>query len=472
MTSAPKIDAPRSRIKELRHVRAAELLENPKNWRRHPQFQVDALRGALDRIGYADALIAREVDGKLMLLDGHLRAATTPDAVVPVLVVDLDDAEADFLLATLDPLAALARTDGELLKQLTDSIELENAALERMLNASLKEAGVSFASDAAPSEPLFTEDEIIDAAFKHFRATGFPYRRVSLHRAMLELNELATLQGEQLLRSTLAYQVADTYHPHRFAAHAINMRSPLDSFNDDKQLRRALRLTLNYNESIPDGFFGALNLVSGTQAASNFRPGFAAALYKTFCKDDAVVLDTSTGYGGRMLGFAVACRSGRYIGIDPCAATHAANDQLARDLFFDDRVELIFSAAEDVEHDLVRERCDFAFTSPPYFLKEVYSDEPTQSSVRYTDADAWRAGFLEPTLRLQFAALKPQARAILNVADVKIDSTTYPLVEWTREAAEKAGFTYERVEHYTMHHRFGNGPDEFAVEPVLVFRKQ
>jgi len=36
---------------------------------------------------------------------------TTPDALVPVLVVDLDDKEADKGLATFDPLAAMAEPD-------------------------------------------------------------------------------------------------------------------------------------------------------------------------------------------------------------------------------------------------------------------------------------------------------------------------------------------------------------------------
>ena len=39
----------RNRIKELRYVRAGDLIPNPKNWRRHPKAQRDALRaiGAL-----------------------------------------------------------------------------------------------------------------------------------------------------------------------------------------------------------------------------------------------------------------------------------------------------------------------------------------------------------------------------------------------------------------------------------------
>jgi hypothetical protein len=104
----------RDRIKELRRVKAKELRANPKNWRRHPKIQVDALQALLSEIGYADALIARELpDGKLLLIDGHLRADITPDNEVPVLVLDVTEEEADKLLATLDPLSAMAETDAE-----------------------------------------------------------------------------------------------------------------------------------------------------------------------------------------------------------------------------------------------------------------------------------------------------------------------------------------------------------------------
>src|SRR5687767_5327024 len=95
----------RDRVKELRRVRASELRPSPKDWRSQPVGQRDALRGVLAEIGYADALLARELpDGTLELVDGHLRAETTPDALVPVLILDVDEAEAAKLLATLDPL--------------------------------------------------------------------------------------------------------------------------------------------------------------------------------------------------------------------------------------------------------------------------------------------------------------------------------------------------------------------------------
>ena len=48
----------------------------------------------------------------LMLIDGHLLAETTPDMEIPVLVLDVDEkAEARKLLATYDPLGAMAGAD-------------------------------------------------------------------------------------------------------------------------------------------------------------------------------------------------------------------------------------------------------------------------------------------------------------------------------------------------------------------------
>ena len=123
----------RDRIKELRRVPASELLPNPKNWRVHPTAQQDALRGVLAEVGYADALIARETPEGLMLVDGHLRAETTPDADVPVLVLDIDEAEADLMLATLDPLAAMAGRDEERLTELLTTVSSENDTVNALL---------------------------------------------------------------------------------------------------------------------------------------------------------------------------------------------------------------------------------------------------------------------------------------------------------------------------------------------------
>jgi hypothetical protein len=125
----------RDRIKDFRRIRAADLRPHPRNWRTHPEAQRDAVRGVLAEIGYADALVARELpDGSLQLVDGHLRAELSPDAMVPVLVLDVTDEEAVKLLATLDPLAAMAGADAQLLAGLVADIETQNESLRAMLD--------------------------------------------------------------------------------------------------------------------------------------------------------------------------------------------------------------------------------------------------------------------------------------------------------------------------------------------------
>jgi hypothetical protein len=124
----------RNRIKELRQVRAGDLRPNPKNWRTHPIEQQNALRGLLAEIGFADALLARELDdGSLELIDGHLRAETTPHETVPVLVLDVNEQEADQLLATLDPLAGMATANKNTLNELLGNVEFKSDAVTAML---------------------------------------------------------------------------------------------------------------------------------------------------------------------------------------------------------------------------------------------------------------------------------------------------------------------------------------------------
>ena len=125
----------RDRVIELRRVRAKDLVPNPKNWRRHPKAQANALRALLGEIGNSDALLVRELpDGRLQLIDGHLRAETMLDEEVPVLVLDLNETEADKLLLTLDPLANMASADGERLDALLDSVRTDDPAIQALLD--------------------------------------------------------------------------------------------------------------------------------------------------------------------------------------------------------------------------------------------------------------------------------------------------------------------------------------------------
>jgi hypothetical protein len=351
-------------------------------------------------------------------------------------------------------------------------------------------------------QPVFDDDEVIDAAMSYYRGRGFPYRALPIHVSMQQINQLAQTDDKNLLGTVVGYQVADTYHPHRFHSSAAGAKSPLESFNIDKQLRRAIQKTLQHG-AVGEEFLGMMAIVAGTQACSNFRPGFALSYYRRFCRRGGeVVLDTSTGYGGRLVGYLASNTRGTYIGIDPNVPTHNGNICLMSELGLPKgyRALLINLPAEEVPVDTIdwdrsewiapeshvrmpgglptiahiREACDFAFTSPPYFAKEHYSDDETQSWKRYGhDPDEWRRSFLEPMMRLQFAALKPGAYSCVNVADVKVGKFQVPLSDWTKEAGIAAGLVHLGVENYRLTRRMGAGASNgiVAYEPVHVFQK-
>lgn len=124
----------KDRIKRFDRVYAKDLIPNAKNWRTHSTAQADALKGVLAEVGWADALLVRETSEGLQLIDGHLRSTVAPDQLVPILVLDVTDDEADKLLVTLDPLAAMAETNKEALADLLDNIQTDSDALDKMFS--------------------------------------------------------------------------------------------------------------------------------------------------------------------------------------------------------------------------------------------------------------------------------------------------------------------------------------------------
>jgi hypothetical protein len=145
----------RDRITAFRRIPARELRPNPYNWRTHSRQQQLALEAVLAEIGYAGALLARELpDGALELIDGHLRAETTPDQLVPVLILDVNEDEAQQLLAFWDPLSALAGKDEERAQALAEQIQTTSPALQGLLD---QLRGGPLAESAAPTVPVEME---------------------------------------------------------------------------------------------------------------------------------------------------------------------------------------------------------------------------------------------------------------------------------------------------------------------------
>jgi ParB-like chromosome segregation protein Spo0J len=143
----------RNRIKGHIQIRAADLVPHELNPRVHSQDQRDALAAIYKEVGIARSLLGYELpDGRIKLIDGHLRQAEhQPDDLVDVEVLDVTDAEARKLLLTIDPLASLASYSDAQLLSLRDLTIADDQTLNALW-ASLHQAD-------PPKLPSATDDK-------------------------------------------------------------------------------------------------------------------------------------------------------------------------------------------------------------------------------------------------------------------------------------------------------------------------
>jgi hypothetical protein len=410
------------------------------------------------------------------VVDGHLRLKAAEKLGIDDLPVILCDEWTEAQVKAFRLLAnrsvSWAEWDDDLLR--LEMEDLKSLDFDLLMTGFDEKEIVSLTMDI-PEEDLnrfsvFPAEVIIERAFEYYRRVGMPWPKLPIHACMEEINALAVTDSGTLLSTQRAVNVANTYHIHRADCHIRKMLSLRQSFDSDKHLRRVLRLSCEYgNGTIGDGdSLPSMNVVAGTQACSNFRPGFTLYILRKYCPEGGVFLDTSTGYGGRLVGF-MASKCHRYIGIDPFRKTHDANVRMTDDLGFSDRVDLINQPAEDVLS--IPHPVDIAFTSPPYFSKEHYCDEETQSWIRYRSFEDWRDGFLIPMIRFQYRSLTTNSFSVINIADVTIENKKIELVNATIDAAKQIGFEHVTTLNYPLHRRFGTEDDTVALEPVLVFKK-
>jgi len=329
----------------------------------------------------------------------------------------------------------------------------------------------------------FTDTDEIEAAFKYYRKNGFPYPQLSkfekihifraLQKSINRINkhDEALLGGSKILtREGIGdVSLANFFHPHIWSSHAVGMRSPVESFGIDKSLRKVFAMCLQYDGIIEkENFLKFLKFVNGTQVCSNFRPAAAKAIYDYFkCNN---TLDMSTGYGGRLLGFLASKAKGTYIGVDPSEKTYQGNQCLAKSFKSSDRVKLICKPFEEVDITELGSP-DLAFTSPPYFVKEIYDENAaTQSRERYSCYKSWRKHFLFIMLEKTYIVLPKNGILALNIANIRIKNEVFPLVADTEKFAKRLGFRLIDTFYFQIS-GFGAGVMGPKWEPILVFRK-
>ena len=245
--------------------------------------------------------------------------------------------------------------------------------------------------------------------------------------------------------------------------------SPRDFFKDDKRLLGYCKTVLKYCTS-PLEMFKMMSF-RGSSRCYNFRPATAKALYELYGKDNCKVLDTSSGFGGRLLGFFTAKNTTEYVGIDPNTADSCNKFIKFMQMRFGINkkayVNKIGSEDFTVENYPQYENYfDISFTSPPYFNIERYSDDITQSHVKFNTYDLWVDGFYRNTIYNSCNSLKLDGVFAVNISWVD------NIKDYTEEFLNDCGFYIIKEDKYLLriHPRESSyGSDKMSkYEPIWV----
>lgn len=317
-------------------------------------------------------------------------------------------------------------------------------------------------------------DYALDVIFRYHRRNGFPHYTAHNHKkqrdfkSLQNFDETTIFKDGKLDQTMHGLSLAWSYFPHWVDVKCGNqIESPIERWNDDVVLKTVIRKTWDWQLKHGNGTF-TLNrlrqnfkIYGASQTVSNFRPTVAKYIYNRY-GNKGTVWDMSMGWGGRLLGFFSSdCTT--YIGTDPSSKTFDGIMKMTLELGHLDgkNVQPYMSGSE--EFRALKGEVDLCFTSPPYFDTEKYSDEPTQSYIKYPSEKEWIDGFLTKTIQNCDYSLKDGGYMILNIANTPKHKT---IESETIRIAEENGFKHVDTLYLILSSVSGKGE---KLEPIFIF---
>jgi hypothetical protein len=277
-------------------------------------------------------------------------------------------------------------------------------------------------------------DRVVDIlAMTEMPIRSFSYDEIRSDAERLRRVTTCLTDGEFRNVSWAGSRLCEHFFPHRWDARYRENLSARQAWYSREHLRKAVRFQLAVGDPItPVRVFRAVQAI--VRGPTNFRPALAKAIVEAFCPPGGTVLDPCAGYGGRCAGTLAAGRA--YFGVDPhpdAGKAHRGLHEILGGSFTFLNVPFEDASLDGVQADLV-------FTSPPYFSVERYSDDTTQSWVRYPTWDEWVRGFLHPVVLGAYGCLKPGGMMCVNAKAVRYGRKVYPIGDVFVDFATRTGF--------------------------------
>jgi len=321
-----------------------------------------------------------------------------------------------------------------------------------------------------PERDSAAEEALVTRTFNYYRKAGFPYPKCNDRRLAAVLPNLcrsaSSIDGLFIKSNPVGNSEATAFHPEIYNVRCRDRKTPLEIFDDDAQFKRCIRSRIRRGDNVrPHGIRRHILTAPGCQSASNFRPTAAKSIIEYLGAKH--VFDPCMGWGGRMLGALSAKAS--YVGVDPNTSAILGNKSLLHSLRRVNQsllspVTLIWGCMEDVIGQ-GRFAPDLVFTSPPYFDIEHYSNELTQSYLKYPTSEMWNECFLRHLIEGAYRDLVSGGHLALNV--------NYNMLPEVFEYAARCGFFLVETLTLLMGYRpTKSNNKKNRREPIVIFRKE
>lgn len=314
---------------------------------------------------------------------------------------------------------------------------------------------------------LSTEEreQALQGVFNYYREReSFPYEELSEDYIREEFSKLKSFDSSKVLKDgflsnsgslcldVCRYFCRDLFYKARGESGSV---SEEDVFFDDDKFMRVLKNRMGWNTTKEGGkerpyMFGISDAMIRTgiknsgfgYGVSNFRPSVAKFAYDRYLGIGSAkrVFDYSAGWGARAL--AALAGGYEYAGVDPLTSRDVQS--IIRffgdtESFCLDRESQDQSLAEEIGH------ADLAFSCPPYFTLERYSEDSRQCYNKFSNYKDWLELYWRPTVKNCWKILDKGQLLVFVVKD-KHDS--FSLKEDMQAAVESEGFKLEEDLQY------------------------
>lgn len=183
----------------------------------------------------------------------------------------------------------------------------------------------------------------------------------------------------------------------------------------------------NYREALYKLYY------NGKGECTSHRPTNIISLMQIFGAKK--ILDPCMGWGDRLIG-AIAGKCDIYVGTDPNPCVHVGYKKIIHMFNYQNKAKAYIEKFENFNNpdNFIY---DMAYTSPPYFDYETYTNDERQSIINYPSENKWFDNFLSILLNKCIEYVKINGIIAINIGEGKHNTYISNMIKYMNENKKK-----------------------------------